>query len=107
MTEYSVRRPGGFCLNEIAKALETQRVIIPILLEEVQNGAPTSICRIQYLDMRDAIPAAEKPERFQTKFLRLCRAIEHDELDFEGGQQRLMRMFRQPDLYPSQVTSDW
>ena len=47
MTPHSVRRPDGFCLNEIAKAMELRRTIIPVLLVEVPLGAPTSICRIQ------------------------------------------------------------
>ncbi|MFY8104681.1 MAG: toll/interleukin-1 receptor domain-containing protein, partial [Ramlibacter sp.] len=91
MTPHSVRRPDGYCLNEIAKALELRKVIIPVLLVEVPQGAPTSICRIQYLDWRDAVPAAEKAERFRQRLVRLCEAIEQDKLDFEGGQQRLIR----------------
>ena len=91
MTPHSVRRPDGYCLNEIAKAMEQQKLIVPVLLVEVPNGAPTSICRIQYLDWRDAIPAAENADRFMHRLKRLCEAIEHDKLDFEGGQQRLQR----------------
>jgi tetratricopeptide (TPR) repeat protein len=91
MTPHSVRRPDGYCLNEIAKALEFRKLIIPVLLVEVPQGAPTSICRIQYLDWRDAVPAAEKADRFLRRLARLCEAIEEDKLDFEGGQQRLIR----------------
>ena len=91
MTPHSVRRPDGYCLNEIAKAMEQQKPIVPVLLVEIPNGAPTSICRIQYLDWRDAIPAAEKADRFMHRLIRLCEAIEHDMLDFEGGQQLLKR----------------
>jgi len=91
MTPHSVRRPDGYCLNELAKALELRKAIIPVLLVEVPQGAPTSICRIQYLDWRDAVPAAEKVERFMLRLSRLCEAIEEDKLDFEGGQQRLIR----------------
>lgn len=91
MTPHSVRRPDGYCLNEIAKALELRKPIIPVLLVEVPQGAPTSICRIQYLDWRDAVPAAERVERFHQRLVRLCEAIEEDKLDFEGGQQRLIR----------------
>jgi tetratricopeptide (TPR) repeat protein len=91
MTPHSVRRPDGYCLNEIAKALELRKTIIPVLLVEVPQGAPTSICRIQYLDWRDAVPAAEKIDRFTQRLSRLCEAIEEDKLDFEGGQQWLIR----------------
>jgi tetratricopeptide (TPR) repeat protein len=91
MTTYSVRRPDGYCLNEIAKALELRKPIIPILLMDVPQGAPTSICRVQYLDWRDAVPAVERSERFKQRVERLWQAIEEDKLDFEGGQQRLVR----------------
>ena len=43
MTPHSVRRPDGYCLNELAKALERQKTIIPVLLTDVPGGAPTSI----------------------------------------------------------------
>ena len=94
MTPHSVRRPDGYCLNELAKALELQKTIIPLLLTDVPGGAPTSICRIQYLDWRDAVPAAQKPDRFLVRMARLCEAIEQDKLDFEGGQQRLLRILQ-------------
>ena len=94
MTPHSVRRPDGYCLNELAKALERQKTIIPVLLTDVPGGAPTSICRIQYLDWRDAVPAAQKPDRFQVRMARLWEAIEQDKLDFEGGQQRLLRILQ-------------
>ena len=94
MTPHSVRRPDGYCLNELAKALERQKTIIPVLLTEVPGGAPTSICRIQYLDWRDAVPAAQKQDRFRVRMARLCEAIEQDKLDFEGGLQRLLRILQ-------------
>jgi len=102
MTPHSVRRPDGYCLNELAKALERQKIIIPLLLTDVPNGVPTSICRIQYLDWRDAVPAAQKPERFAVRMARLAEAIEQDKLDFEGGQQRLARVF-QPLNYAADI----
>jgi tetratricopeptide (TPR) repeat protein len=94
MTPHSVRRPDGYCLNELAKAMERQKTIIPVLLTDVPGGAPTSICRIQYLDWRDAVPAAQKRDRFRVRMVRLCEAIEQDKLDFEGGQQRLLRILQ-------------
>ena len=102
MTPHSVRRPDGYCLNELAKAMERQKVIIPVLLIDVPNGAPTSICRIQYLDWRDAVPAAQKQDRFTVRMARLCEAIEQDKLDFEGGQQRLLRIL-QPINYAGDI----
>lgn len=103
MTPHSVRRRNtrdplsedGYCLNEIAKALERNKLIIPVMLASLEpDGMPTSICRIQYLDLRDAMPIAERGERYAVSFERLIQAIEHDELDFEGGQARLNRLLR-------------
>ncbi|MFM8769427.1 MAG: TIR domain-containing protein [Rubrivivax sp.] len=102
MTPYSVRRPDGYCLNEIAKALELRKLIIPVLMVDVPQGAPTSICRIQYLDWRDAVPARERADRFARRLERLCEAIEEDKLDFEGGHQRLMR-YLQPLNYDGDI----
>ncbi len=92
MTPHSVRRPDGFCLNEIAKALEQRKLIIPVLLVELTGGAPVSISRIQYLDLRDGIPSASHPERYGLGFQRLVRAIEENALEFEGEQTRLLRV---------------
>lgn len=102
MTPHSVRRPDGYCLNELAKALELRKLIIPVLMVDVPQGAPTSICRIQYLDWRDAVPALERAERFARRLQRLCEAIEEDKLDFEGGQQRLLRLL-QPLSYDGDI----
>ena len=46
MTPHSVRRPNGFCLNELAYALDIRLRIIPIMLEQVDP--PLSIYRVQY-----------------------------------------------------------
>ena len=49
MTPYSVRRPDGYCLNEIAKALDNRIKILPVML--VWTTPPLSIYRLQWLDM--------------------------------------------------------
>lgn len=102
LTPHSVRRPDGYCLNEIAKALELRKPIIPLLLTQVPLGVPTSICRIQYLDWRDAIPSAMNVEKFMQRMARLFDAIEENKLDFEGGQQRLIR-YLQPINYDAEI----
>lgn len=50
MTPYSVRRPDGYCLNELARALQRRLRIIPVMLLDTEP--PVSIKRMQYLDMR-------------------------------------------------------
>ncbi len=103
MTPHSVRRRDrrdpnscdGYCLNEIAAALLRNKLIIPVLLVGLEpDGPPTSICRIQYLDLRDAVPIAEREAVYRVRLDRLVRAIELEDLDFEGGQARLIRLLK-------------
>ena len=50
MTPYSVRRPDGYCLNEIAYAIDIKLKILPIMLKKVTP--PLSIYRLQYYDLQ-------------------------------------------------------
>ena len=88
MTPHSVRRPDGYCLNEIARALNRRISVVPIMV--VWCEAPLSICRIQWLDMQDCVPLAEQQKHFEHRFKRLTEALEGDCLDFEGAQSRLL-----------------
>ena len=58
LTPHAVRRPDGYCLNEIARALSRGLRIIPLMV--VVSESPLSICRIQWLDMRQCIPIMHK-----------------------------------------------
>ena len=106
MTPHAVRRRrssdptsrDGYCLNEVAKAIEKNKIIVPVLLVTLEDGPPTSICRIQYLEMTDAVPTAEREERYRVRFERLVLAIEENQLDFGGGQARLQRLLRPLDF---------
>jgi hypothetical protein len=89
MTPHSVRRPDGYCLNEITRALERQLTVIPVMV--VQSEPPLSICRTQWLDMRDCVPVQERKEKYEAKFTRLMEAVEEDRIDFEGVQMRLIQ----------------
>lgn len=51
MTPYSVRRPDGYCLNEMLYALDLGLKMIPVMLKTVTP--PLSIYRLQYLDLTD------------------------------------------------------
>ena len=56
---------------------------------------PLSIYRLQYLDMRDCIPAAERTERYEQQVERLVRCVSGEvQLEGEGGQARLMACLR-------------
>ena len=91
MTPHSVRRPNGYCLNELARAICRGLQIVPVMVVWVEP--PLSICRIQWLDLRDCVPLAARPAAYETKLDRLIAAIEQKRPDFEGVQARLMALF--------------
>ena len=99
LTPHSVRRPDGYCLNEIARAVSHGLRIIPLMV--VESEPPLSICRIQWLDMRECIPISEKETLYQPKFERLLRAVEGSQVDFEGTQSLLLGV-----LQPIQFSAD-
>ncbi len=92
MTPYSVRRPDGFCLRELAKANSLRLPVIPILVSDCPQ--PLSIFNIQNLDMRGCFPPQKKRARYRKKFLRLMEAVEKNNLDLDGTQTRLVRQLR-------------
>lgn len=92
MTPHSVRRPDGYCLNEIAQALMKNLKIIPVMA--YISEPPLSICRIQWLDMQDCFPPDEKQVPYERKLDRLLKALEEDMLDFEGFHLNLMRTLK-------------
>lgn len=51
MTPHSVRRPDGYCLNELSYALDLRLDILPVML--VWTTPPLSIYRYQWLDLTD------------------------------------------------------
>ncbi len=92
LTPHSVRRPDGYCLNEVARALILGLRIIPLMV--VESEPPLSICRIQWLDMRECIPIHEKEALYAPRFERFLAALEQGKLDFEGVQSRLLRVLQ-------------
>lgn len=89
MTPYSVRRPDGFCLNEIAKALDNKLQIIPVML--VWATPPLSIYRLQYLDMQNSHNKTQITEDFSLDISKIINSIENKSyLDKEGGSSSLI-----------------
>lgn len=58
ITPYSARRPDGYCLNELACALQFNIPIIPVILE--YETPPLSICRIQYFELLSSKISSER-----------------------------------------------
>jgi hypothetical protein len=90
MTPHSVRRPDGYCLNELARALERKLSVVPVMV--VWCESPLSICRIQWLDMRDCVAIDQRQARYETRVQQLVRALEHDVLDFESVPAKLQAL---------------
>ncbi len=87
MTPHSVRRPDGYCLNEIAKALTSKIPVVPVML--VFSEPPLSIYRVQYLDMQDCYPPENKPAVSEQRLDRLLVALESNKIEFDGVQRKL------------------
>lgn len=98
MTPHSVRRPDGYCLNELARALVRNLKVVPVMLASCEP--PLSICRLQYLDMRDCFPAEERPGAYRKKLERLKDALTSKEsnLNSDGAQAKLLANLRPIDF---------
>src|SRR5262249_34860689 len=65
MTPHSVRRPDGYCLNELARALALGLALVPVMV--VWSEPPLSICRIQWLDMQDCLSGESASAQYLDK----------------------------------------
>lgn len=54
MTPHALRRPDGYCLNEIARAGQNHLSIFPVLVAE--SEPPPSISMLPFFDLRDCVP---------------------------------------------------
>lgn len=88
MTPHAVRRPDGYCLNELTRALHRRLPILPLMVETCEP--PLSICRIQWLDVRACLPLSESDKAWEKHFDRLLSALEQGHLDLDGIQSRLL-----------------
>lgn len=99
MTPYSVRRPDGFCLNEINRARQRPLEIVPVMVVMVE--LPMEINGLQYLDMTDCVPLALYGACYELKLPLLVNRIEGRSPDLDGTQGRLFRALRpleQPEM---------
>jgi len=111
MTPHSVRRrrpqqphtTDGFCLNEIAKAIQLNKQIVPIQLAHLEDGPPNSISRLQFIDMTDCVPIARSRARYEVRLAQLCDAIEQGPPNTEGEQARLLR-YLAPLSFDSEIS---
>lgn len=101
MTPHSVRRPDGFCLNELTRALNRQLKIIPVML--VWCEPPLSICRLQWLDMQDCLPLSRRRRQYGVRYRELLSSLENPQTRSDAGG-RLLRLLQplpfEADLLP-------
>ena len=98
MTKHAYRRPSGVCMNEIVFASNQNKVIRPILVENMQ--IPLILCTIQYFDILDVFDVEAKvldEAKYIKKFNELIAALEHGEVDFNGYLQDIQSYFRPQD----------
>ncbi len=100
MTPHSVRRPDGFCLNELTSAMMKELSIFPVMVQ--MSEPPLSICRIQWLDMQECFPSCENTP-YSVKFERLLAALEDRNWDFEGFEKNLLKVFNPIDFGPDML----
>lgn len=91
MTEYSVRRPDGFCLNEISYARTVGKAVLPVMVQRV--NPPLSIARIQYIDMENLFEPKKgeiKEELYNAKKNEVVEILKGlKELSYEGIQNSI------------------
>ncbi|MCU6770152.1 ATP-dependent transcriptional regulator [uncultured Bacteroides sp.] len=92
MSPHSVRRPDGYCLNELSVAIRSGLFLIPVKLQSIEP--PLSIARIQYLDMSECLLSGFSESIYQRQLGLLVNAIENDEVNFDGMQSRLISLLR-------------
>ena len=77
ITPHSVRRPDGYCLNEISYAVTKGKDIIPIMVDDSGATQPLSICRLQWLDMLNLkdLDSDESQKKFNSSIELLCSIL--------------------------------
>ena len=91
MTEHSVRRPDGVCLDEVSYARYIGKQIAPIMIQDVQP--PLCIARIQWIDMKNFLKPGkayfdeETYQKRKSELIAILQGIK--KLNSEGEQHSL------------------
>lgn len=92
MTPYSVRRPEGYCLNELARALERRVKIVPVMLVSVEP--PLSITRVQRFDMTMCLPLSGRNELVERRTELLVDQIEAGQASEKSETSALLHVLQ-------------
>lgn len=109
MTPHSVRRPDGFCLNELAYALDLHLPVLPIML--VWTTPPLSIYRYQWIDLTNYNSQAST---FEGDFKKIIEAVDNEDCYQDESRGRIERLLEPLDFssdinyyLPSFVGRQW
>ena len=110
LTPRSTRRgeaaePGlgrSFVLNEIAKAVELHKRLVPVLLVTLELGVPIEIIHLHYVDLRECVPIDRAGRSYRKQVPSLLDAIEEDRDPVYEGPDRL-RVNLQPLSFASEI----
>lgn len=111
MTEHSIRRPDGVCLDEISYARQSGKQIAPVMIQEVRP--PLCIARIQWVDMLNLVkPDVQYTDEdlYQQRRSQLIAILEGKiKLNHEGGQLSLMSILNplNNDVYSHAFKKDF
>ena len=88
MTNYSMRRPDGYCLDEISFARFYNKQIMPIKIQNVPP--PISIARIQWLDMSEYATADgmiddEYYQKKKAELLEILQGFKHLDYNIDAN----------------------
>jgi tetratricopeptide (TPR) repeat protein len=92
MTEHSMRRPHGVCLDEVAFARALNKDIIPIMLQTVRP--PLCLSRLHYLDVQQCFSREFQidEEKYRVYFEKVLKQLRGQEkLEIEGNFIELNR----------------
>jgi hypothetical protein len=97
MTPHALRRPNGYCLNEITRATANRLSIFPVLVCE--SVPPPMISMLPFFDMRDCVPATPPlPENSNNHdWLKLMQS----HLDSELFQEKANKLYHVLELCDS------
>lgn len=92
MTPHALRRPDGYCLNEIARAVQNHLSIFPVMVTDCEP--PPSISMLPFFDLRECVPTDQAQLELDAKghpWLDLMKDRIHSPV-FEDKCQRLFAM---------------
>ena len=111
MTEHSVRRPDGVCLDEVSYARYIGKQIAHVMIQDVQP--PLCIARIQWIDMKNFLKPGKAffdEEAYQSKKTELIAILQGIKKLGSEGEQHSLRNRLNPldnDVFSSSFKRDF